>query len=656
MKRSKLYSLIACLFFALLFTACHTSSDDPTKPSQETPAPETTQTQELTDPTLPITPPTKLPEPRKSVTEQAQAIGTARSLYYIPNTTIEANLQQQIAIFHDKLLLWGYQADPENGPVLKVSLLSLEDGNLLHEITLKDLELAIVEPCDHIIAVTDMADGDVYFLDSSLRIEKQFRVDASYCSLHVSPDAKNVYVFPQNGGIRVNHVATGETTILLKDASQLFANNRCGNSVTLSYLDPQSQLSVRRIFDLTDGSLYDVPYKGVFGNVYYNNDIWLTQLFEDTKTYYLGNTEYPKSFSPQGKYPSVSLLSDPTRLLVTQYDELGNPYLTMYTPNGNFLSLCLLDLPGAFLSYDPVWSEVDGGYFFTVIDETGKDLLLFWDFSVPIAGADIQLDTPYQNNVPAVSNVAKAFFDRAAKLSADYDITIRIAEQTDTATPDFSMEQTWDENTIQTGLDALETVLSSYPKGFFKQLVYDTQQRIEVHLTGALTKNAVVEDGASGFTSFIGLSSRQAGKTVVAIDITRPGDLTSTMYHEFTHLIDYRMEFDASVRSEAIYTEDAWNALNPDDFTYAESYHDLPADFYNGTYEEWFIDLYSRTYADEDQARILEHAMMGEDWRFTSSPGRLAKLELLCKSIRDCFDTTGWPEMTVWEMTLNRCK
>ena len=32
---------------------------------------------------------------------------------------------------------------------------------------------------------------------------------------------------------------------------------------------------------------------------------------------------------------------------------------------------------------------------------------------------------------------------------------------------------------------------------------------------------------------------------------------------------------------------------------------------------------------------------------------KLRKLEYLCRCIRDCFDTTGWPETTVWEQVLN---
>ena len=41
--------------------------------------------------------------------------------------------------------------------------------------------------------------------------------------------------------------------------------------------------------------------------------------------------------------------------------------------------------------------------------------------------------------------------------------------------------------------------------------------------------------------------------------------------------------------------------------------------------------------------------MNGETNTFEVHPGLVGKLRYYSQCIRDCFDTTGWPEVTVWE-------
>ena len=187
-----------------------------------------------------------------------------------------------------------------------------------------------------------------------------------------------------------------------------------------------------------------------------------------------------------------------------------------------------------------------------------------------------------------------------------------------------------------------------------EQLLYGTQRKIEVHLVGTLTKRPSEETNL-GFTSFAGFAEQQEGKSVIAVDITRLGSLEQTLYHEIAHLIDNKLAFDASLREDAIYSEEAWQALNPTTFAYAESYHNLPMELYQEEYDAYFIDIYSRTFSKEDRARIMEYAMVESTWTFSASLGRLAKLEYWTDCIRDAFDTTGWSKQTIWEQTLEEC-
>ena len=139
---------------------------------------------------------------------------------------------------------------------------------------------------------------------------------------------------------------------------------------------------------------------------------------------------------------------------------------------------------------------------------------------------------------------------------------------------------------------------------------------------------------------------------MVVLDINRPGSLEQTIHHEIVHLIDNRLTFDAYLRPESNYSEENWAALNPVGFVYAGTYDEMPMHYFNDGYENYFLDIYSRTFAREDRARILEYAMIGADYVF-STPERLAKLDYLSRCIRECFDTTDWPARTPWEMPLN---
>ena len=139
---------------------------------------------------------------------------------------------------------------------------------------------------------------------------------------------------------------------------------------------------------------------------------------------------------------------------------------------------------------------------------------------------------------------------------------------------------------------------------------------------------------------------------MVVLDVNEGDALRNYLHHELFHLLDNKLEFDSMLREGAIYSEDAWMKLNPEGFEYADSTFVLPDELYNEEYDLWFIDMYSRTFAREDRARIMEYAMLGDFNMFISAPYRQAKLEYLNQCIRDAFDTTGWPEVTVWEETL----
>ena len=87
-------------------------------------------------------------------------------------------------------------------------------------------------------------------------------------------------------------------------------------------------------------------------------------------------------------------------------------------------------------------------------------------------------------------------------------------------------------------------------------------------------------------------------------------------------------------------------------FDYAYSYTNIPESVKKHYGSGYFTESYSCTFPTEDRATMMESAMAGHEHIFEAMPKLAAKLRYYSKCIRDCFDTTGWPEETTWEACL----
>jgi hypothetical protein len=116
--------------------------------------------------------------------------------------------------------------------------------------------------------------------------------------------------------------------------------------------------------------------------------------------------------------------------------------------------------------------------------------------------------------------------------------------------------------------------------------------------------------------------------------------------------IDKKLEWDARIREDSLFSQEAWQALQPEGFAFAMSYTDIPREHLAFADSGYFLTDYGMTFPTEDRADVLSAAMAQEDWAFEPGSGLRAKLEFYAACIRDCFDTTGWPEVTKWEEPL----
>lgn len=626
----------------LLFSGCgqRNAPAEPTPTAAPTPAP----TAAPADDGIPVTTPEPTAVPvSASILDNRQPMDEKGVLSQISNATVESAVQQEVTLYEKGLLLYGPVAT-DGGPGYRLALLSFTDGSVVKETTLTGLELPEVRVQEQWnLSVSDYSSGELHMGD----IHDFLTYSSEYapCGVYRSADGLKYYSVAQTG-IYALDLATGTQTPVLENVANLFPGERTGNCVSIRYTDLSTQLDRQAVLNLTTGQVEHLPFEGVFDTAEQSDGLWLAGR-EDG--WYLSRGSRPSCFAVAEPYSNVTLLSDPTRILVSSWNREAVETMTLYSPEGRFLSRCQLP-SGCGRFGEPVWSEEHGGYFFTIVEPiSGSDRLLFWDFSVPVSGTDLSLTAAY---TPAVGTaVSQSLYDRAAAIGGAHGVIVQIAEQVGTDYNAYTAAQEMEETAIAAGLNALEKALSAYPAGFMSQLLHGSIQEIEFRLAGAIDKKDLPAN-VSGFSTFSAFVETQPGRSVVVLDINNPGSLEQTLYHEIAHLIDNKLTFDADLRAESAYREENWAALNPSGFVYAETYDAVPMQYFNDGHDAYFLDIYSRTYAREDRARILEYAMIGADYVF-STPERQAKLAWLCRCIQDCFDTHGWDVVTPWEQPLN---
>ena len=627
----KKYYPILCIYLLSCFVSC----GKPTANTQESILEQNTQTIE-----------SEIAIQKESILDKRVQSDENGVVWNIPNTYIEQGVQQTLVSFGEYLLVYGTGLDEEDRLVSKLAVLSLENGEVLHEANVVDFEMPNVQVLENMVVVSDFLDGKVKFFDSKLQEIKTYCTNLEHSATYASPSGNTLYSITQKDGIQVLDMKTNKKTTLLKKTTNLFVSNVSEEMVSVTYTDLKTQLDTYAVLDLAKGTVETVPFSGAVYDVECQNNIWKAAMMYG-EDYIIGTKEKQNKFVPNDENAIVSMLSD-NKLLTSNYGKNGICYLKLYDIEGKFLSEAVLPSGCMYSFVDPVWSEYDGGYFF-IANHLGKDMLLFWDLSKQVEGEDLHLKKYPEDSKQYGSKISETLYKKAEEMSLKYGIDVKIAEQTDTQFLDFSAKEEFGEDEISFGLDMLEKVLACYPDNFMKQLLYGSQQEIEVHLVGTLTRYST-EETQSGFTSFDAFVEEQGGKTVLVADITRENVLEQTLYHEIAHLIDGKLAFDASLREDAIYSEEAWQKLNPKGFTYAESYHDIPMELYDDKYDDYFIDVYSKTFAKEDRARIMEYAMMERDNVFSANPKIKAKLEYWSACIRDAFDTTGWSKEMKWEI------
>ena len=575
--------------------------------------------------------------------------GSCDNLYEIPMDTLDgAELAQVYRLGNDLLFTYeAYDAEKEQR-MYTVKLVSVESGEVLYEQQLEPLTYGVVQVLDKHVAINDLGDGKSYLLNDKLELVDTYDLQGGMFCL--DKNGKRAYKFTYDNGIEVVDLAAKETSSILENGVNVYLCKAGKDEATFIYTDRETLFRCSGVLDLNSGEVRTIESPYAYDSLEAGGNTWLGRVEGDVPFYVVSDGN-KQGFFYGGIGKTIGLNSMSGHMMFFDIAQEGESFILAYDSQGNLISDCCFEGLYLYEKMDFAWYEEYNGYVFVLSDENNKAHLLFWDVSGDIIENDLDLeDVAERIKAPLGSAVNEKLYDRAEAMSEKYGVEVLIADQCDTVLTDHDAELLLDEADISQALDTVDYVLGRYPEGFFEQLKHNTYKEIEVQLLGVLKKDYSTEEMtyiSGGFVSY-----SYPGKLLMALDarMSNPEDvvnpiLEGTMYHEFSHIIDKRLEFDSKYRDDASYSEMGWLELNPEGFEYNDSYYGT----LDAQYADCFVDAYACTNSTEDRARIMESAMLGDESVFKNKSGVKQKLEYYCRGIRDSFDVTDWPEVLPWE-------
>ena len=311
---------------------------------------------------------------------------------------------------------------------------------------------------------------------------------------------------------------------------------------------------------------------------------------------------------------------------------------------------------GDFISFSTVPLSLNGDWCtFMLCDEQKQPVRIYlWDTANCVSS---RWEGPSETPCDAPSPVDYGELSREAqRLEEQYGVRILMGENIPTEFTDYTAETVTDPSIMEGSLAVLGNVLSLYPEGFFEQLCGDYYRGVALYLTGEMTPlNA--DSNISNASAF---ATESNGLMQIAFDLYDDLD-PSTVIHELTHAADYRF------LGEGLFSEENWNAMNPDGFSYYYSYIDENGESYEysgstdytaeggvPSEEVYFIDPYSKTFPMEDRARLMENLLSGQSpYAGAFRSGHVQeKLTYYFRFLREILGDGTWPSSTVWETAL----
>ena len=186
----------------------------------------------------------------------------------------------------------------------------------------------------------------------------------------------------------------------------------------------------------------------------------------------------------------------------------------------------------------------------------------------------------------------------------------------------------------------LQQALEHFPKDFFRKAAAWTENPLHI----VLVRGIYGEPDEGTLSSAPSVFYQLEGKLHLALSLW--SDLERAFYHGAAHLIETPILSNCTAYYE-------WNTMNPEGFLYDNDYianQNRQDEQYLQPGNQYFIDMYSMSFATEDRARILEYACLPGNEGYFSSPVLQEKLKRIAGGIRKTFDL---PEGSyLWEQYL----
>lgn len=617
MLRIKRYTVFI-LILILLLCACgkQQEPEQTTSPVITTTVPETTAAP--TEPSIPWIESAGMPWDEDGV------------LLELPLTIPDGMHYHSSMEFCGDLLLWSIDDHRAGHYALELCLVDLLTGQVMAQRDIGISDYIAPQALGDSLYICDDATGLILQLNDKLETADQWNLTPAEGDWFMGSE-QTVYQFLGGKKLYETNITTGEMTAVLEGDPDVWAYITEPGMLYMDYYRVDTGAKAMALLDLSTGAVMEAPSSVKFNTIKFKDDVWLCSTYRDQNQYFIYDGDYQVMVSTGEAY--LEILPG-KQLLLTGID--GNE-LFLYDLQGKLISKCRIFDEYCYYSANCLtYNEEFDGYFLWLSGEAAGGRLLFWDLTKEIQGEDLSLD-----KIPEPDEAQQALAKRVDELSRELGLNILIGEDCDTVFDDFIATRVTDNYSINVALDTLQEALSSYPEGFIRQLRFDSVQGITIQLVSDLiaTGNGREGDG------YIAFAQQMWDHYLVVIDIDDVG--VDTYYHEFSHIIDSYLAWDAMNREDALFSEEGWNACNPSWFagyTYDYSWEQTVKNY------DWFIDTYSTISPTEDRARVMEYAMSeyGGSY-FTGRKGLEGKLDYYCRCIRDAFDTTGWAETVLWE-------
>ena len=456
----------------------------------------------------------------------------------------------------------------------------------------------------------------------------------------ISSDFSRIFYATENG-IRVMNLADGTSRLLREEHNEVLdVGGMLFDDGTLYYTRLNEEGDVETCFvDSGNGSLYqtaDFQGQVLSWDRNYVARMVLPHAMGQTTWLISGDLEGDlKRLDPECSWEEALLLPNGWAVL-QQSSRVG---LTLYCydmDSGRFISQ--ITMPE---QYELLIRGAASGNRIWLCDENGERFYC-WDTSVSGGGSAessfgdySSMGAPDEPGLAQCQQLAQSMGDRHG-----VKITIR-EENNRTAGVDYSTYPDYRSDMYTLALRELERVMKDLPEDFLKKVGRLTDAgRLEIRLVDDY-------DPDQKFTPATGYIDVADGSAAVCVSIC--GNIREIFFHELFHMMELQFMNNGDGFKD-------WDAVNPKNFNYANSYTDyyegkLNRSSYLSQGSNFFADAYGLISPREDRAQVFLYACLdGESGRF-ASPGMQAKLTMVCQVIREHISMDP-EEMPIWEQYL----